>query len=62
MSLSQYLKEKKLNQIKDDQEFCDKEYEAIVEYFIEYEVTEDDVEELESRGYDESQFATVVDE
>lgn len=56
MTLSQYLKEKNINQIKDDQEFCEREYEAIVEYFLEYEVTKEDIKELESRGYEESQF------
>ena len=29
MALSQYLKDEKIDQIEDDQEFCHKEYEAI---------------------------------
>lgn len=56
MALSQYLKDEKIDQIEDDQEFCHKEYEAIVNYFLEFEVTEEDIKELEARGYEESQF------
>lgn len=35
MSLREYLKELKIDQIEDDTEFCDKEYNAIMDYCTE---------------------------
>jgi hypothetical protein len=35
MSLREYLKELKIDQIEDDTEFCDKEYNAIMYYCAE---------------------------
>lgn len=35
MSLREYLKEKKIDQIEDDEKFCNEEYEAIMEYCTE---------------------------
>lgn len=32
MSLREYLKEQKIDQIEDDAEFCDKEYDVIMDY------------------------------
>lgn len=56
MTLSQYLKVKDIDNIEDDAEFCEMEYNTIADYFSCYEVTEDDIKELESRGYEESDF------
>ena len=44
MSLREYLKELKIDQIEDDAEFCDKEYDVIMNYCKErkFLITDDD--------------------
>lgn len=56
MTLNKYLKIKKIDQIEDDEEFCQEEFEEIRDYCNEHMVTEDDIKEIESRGYDKYQF------
>lgn len=56
MTLRKYLLDKNIDQIEDDEEFCQEEFEAIRDYCNEHMVTEDDVKEIESRGYDKYQF------
>lgn len=52
MSLKQYLKDCKIDQIEDDQEFMEAEYDAIQEYceYCGYCITADDFEIVKSRG------------
>lgn len=56
MSLRKYLLEKNVDEIEDDEEFCRAEYEAIGDYCSSHTLTEDDVQEIESRGYQRYQF------
>lgn len=56
MTLRKYLLDKNIDQIEDDEEFCQEEFETIRDYCNEHMVTEDDVKEIESRGYDKYQF------
>lgn len=51
MTLKKYLLDQHIDQIEDDEEFCRAEYEAIRDYCSSYTLTEDDVQEIESRGY-----------
>lgn len=52
MSLREYLKIKKIDQIEDDSIFCDKEYNVIMEYCTEHKflITEDDLRCIVNRG------------
>lgn len=56
MSLREYLKEQKIDQIEDDAEFCDKEYNAIMDYCTErkFLITDDDLACIVSRGLNDS--------
>ena len=56
MSLREYLLKKNIDSIEDDEEFCRTEYETIRDYCNSNEVTEKDVQEIESRGYSEWDF------
>lgn len=53
MSLRKYLLEKNVDGIEDDEEFCKTEYETIRDYCGNNEVTEEDIQEIVSRGYSE---------
>lgn len=59
MSLRKYLLEKNVDKIEDDEEFCRTEYETIREYCDTNEVTEKDIQEIESRGYSEWDFTSL---
>lgn len=56
MSLREYLKEQKIDQIEDDIEFCDKEYNAIMDYCTErkFLITDDDLVCIVNRGLNDS--------
>lgn len=56
MSLREYLKEQKIDQIEDDAEFCDKEYNAIMDYCTErkFLITDDDLACIVNRGLNDS--------
>lgn len=56
MSLREYLKEQKIDQIEDDAEFCDKEYNAIMDYCTErkFLITDDDLVCIVNRGLNDS--------
>ena len=56
MSLREYLLKKNIDSIEDDEEFCRAEYETIRDYCDTNEVTEEDIQEIESRGYSECDF------
>ena len=56
MALKKYLLDLNIDQIEDDEEFCRAEYEAIGDYCSSHTLTEDDVQEIESRGYQRYQF------
>ena len=56
MTLAEYLKEKKIDEIENDDTFCEEEYNAIGDYFSSYQVTDEDIKELEARGYQEDSF------
>lgn len=56
MTLRKYLLYQKIDQIEDDEEFCQKEFEAIRNYCKKNLLTEEDVKEIESRGYEKYQF------
>lgn len=56
MTLKEYLSDLKIDQIEDDEEFCQAEYEAIGEYCRNHSLAEDDVTEIELRGYQVYQF------
>ena len=56
MSLRGCLLEKNVDSIEDDEEFCRTEYEAIRDYCNANEVKEEDIQEIESRGYSEWDF------
>ena len=51
MTLKKYLLDLNIDQIEDDEEFCQAEYETIRDYCSNHTLTEDDVQEIESRGY-----------
>lgn len=53
MSLKEFLKEKKVDAIENDSEFCETEYELTHEYFNENGFTEEDMEEFHKRGFDD---------
>lgn len=55
-NLAEYLRELRIDEIEDDQEFCDAEHDAIQEYCEErgYDLSEDDVREIRSRGEEET--------
>lgn len=59
MSLRKYLLEKNIDGIEDDDEFCRTEYETIRDYCNMHEVTEEDIQEIESRGYSELDFTSL---
>lgn len=59
MSLREYLLKKNIDEIEDDEEFCRVEYEAIRDYCNTNEVTEEDIQEIESRGYNEWDFVPL---
>lgn len=56
MSLREYLKEQKIDQIEDGTEFCDKEYNAIMYYCAEQKflITDDDLSCIVNRGLNDS--------
>lgn len=56
MTLREYLKELKIDQIEDDVEFCDKEYNAIMDYCTErkFLITDDDLACIVNRGLNDS--------
>lgn len=56
MSLREYLKELKIDQIEDDTEFCDKEYNAIMDYCTErkFLITDADLACIVNRGLNDS--------
>lgn len=56
MSLREYLKELKIDQIEDDTEFCDKEYNAIMDYCTErkFLITDADLSCIVNRGLNDS--------
>lgn len=56
MTLRKYLLDKNIDQIEDDEEFCQQEFETIRDYCGEHMVTEEDIQEIELRGYEKSQF------
>ena len=56
MSLREYLLKKNIDSIEDDEKFCRTEYETIRDYCNSNEVTEVDVQEIESRGYSKWDF------
>ena len=56
MTLKEYLKSREIDQIADDEEFCEEEYNAIKEYCCNHTLTENDAKEIESRGYQRYQF------
>ena len=56
MTLAEYLKLLKIDQIEDDEEFCNTEYDAIRFYFNNYKPSIDDISEINQRGYDENIF------
>lgn len=51
MSLRKYLKDLKIDQIEDDEEFCDKEYEVVMKYCTErrFLISDDDLMCISSR-------------
>ena len=51
MSLKEYLVQNKVDEIEDDEEFCEREYDLIGEYLQNNIASEEDVEEVERRGY-----------
>lgn len=53
MSLKDFLKEKKVDAIEDEFEFCEIEYELTHEYFSENGFTEEDLDEFHKRGFDD---------
>lgn len=55
MSLKDFLREKKVDEIaeEDDSEFIETEYELTHEYFNENGFTEEDLEEFHKRGFDD---------
>lgn len=56
MTLREYLKDLKIDQIENDEEFCDKEYNAIMNYCAErkFLVTYDDLVCIVNRGLNDS--------
>lgn len=56
MSLQRYLKENKIDEIEDDQEFMEAEYNAVQTYCEDcgYSITDDDLETIKARGLEES--------
>ena len=56
ITLEELLKEEGVDRIEDDEEFCRAEFEAIRDYCLNYNVTEEDIAEIRARGYEEDQF------
>ena len=56
MTLAEYLKLLKIDQIEDDEEFRNTEYDAIRFYFNNYKPSSDDISVINQRGYDENIF------
>jgi hypothetical protein len=56
MTLKEYLELNRLSEIEDDEEFCIKEYDAISDYFDNYTVTDEDINEVTARGYQVEYF------
>lgn len=56
MSLREYLKEQKIDYLEDDAEFCDKEYNAIMDYCTErkFLIPDDDLTCIINRGLNDS--------
>ena len=56
MSLKEYYKESKCDQIEDDEEFCEKEHETVMKYCREkkFLVTDDDLFYIVNRGLNDS--------
>lgn len=56
LTLTEYLKILKVDEIEDDQEFCDAEHDAIQEYCEQraYDLSEDDWNEIRCRGEEET--------
>lgn len=61
MTLKKYLLDQNIDQIEDDEEFCRAEYEAIRDYYNSHTLTEDDVQEIESRGYHKEDFLPYME-
>lgn len=59
MSLREYLLKKNIDEIEDDEKFCRVEYETIRNYCDTNEVTEEDIQEIESRGYSACDFLSL---
>lgn len=55
-TLAEYLQELRINEIEDDQEFCDAEHDAIQDYCEAhgYGLSEEDMREIRSRGEEET--------
>lgn len=56
MTLAEYLELLKIDQIEDDEEFCNKEYDAIRFYCNICKPSSDDISVINQRGYDENIF------
>lgn len=54
--LREFLQNREIDQIEDDEEFCKEEYDAIFDYCTEknFEVSEDDMQEIINRGLEDS--------
>lgn len=54
MSLAEHLRELKVDDIEDDQEFCDAEHAAIIDYCEKhkYDLSSEDMDEIINRGYE----------
>lgn len=59
MSLKEYLIQNKVDEIEDDEEFCEREYDLIGEYLQNNRASEEDVKEVECRGYFMDYFAVA---
>lgn len=53
MTLAEYLELLKIDQIEDDEEFCNKEYDAICFYVDNCKPSSDDISVINQRGYEE---------
>lgn len=54
MKLKDYLKS--VDEIEDDEKFCEEEFETIRDFCTHHTVTDEDIKEIESRGYGKEQF------
>lgn len=56
MTLKEHLTNLNIDQIEDDEKFCQAEYEATRDYCESHSLTEDDIKEIELRGCQAYQF------